>query len=72
MDLEQENAALKARVAELEAAMRAQKNGLANLMTVFKEYGLIFLQGYGTVMGQADAEKDVNDLSKKYTFGKSS
>ena len=72
MDLEQENAALKARVAELEAAMRSQKNGLANLMTVFKEYGLIFLQGYGTVMGQADAEKDVNDLSKKYTFGKSS
>ena len=66
MDLEQENAALKARVAELEAAMRDQKNGLANLMTVFKEYGLIFLQGYGTVMGRADADKSAAELVAKH------
>jgi hypothetical protein len=69
MDLEQENAALKARVAELEDAIRAQKNGLANLLTIFKEYAGIFLGNYQRVMGQADAEKSAEDLVKKH-FGK--
>jgi hypothetical protein len=71
MDLEQENAALKARVAELEDAIRANKNGLANLLTMMKEYAGIFLGNYQRVMAEAEADKDAKDLMKKHGFGKS-
>ena len=66
MDLEQENAALKARVAVLEDALRAQKNGLSNLLTMMKEYAGIFLGNYQRVMGQADADKSAAELVAKH------
>jgi hypothetical protein len=68
MDLEQENATLKERIAELEEGMRTQKKGLVNLLTIMKEYGGIFLQTYQGVMGKVDAEKDSKDLVKRH-FG---
>lgn len=69
-DLEKENIALKARVAVLEDALRAQKNGLSNLLTMMKEYAAIFLSNYQRVMAEAEADKEAKDLVKKYGFGK--
>ena len=70
MDLEQENAALKARVAELEEGLRTMRKGLVNLITIIREYGVIFSQAYAALMGKGEAKAAAEGLLKKYDFGK--
>jgi hypothetical protein len=66
MEADKQVLILRARVAELEDAMRAQKKGLINLLTIMKEYGGIFLTAYNNAMGKADAERAAADLVAKH------
>jgi hypothetical protein len=70
MTIEQENESLRARVTELETACRNMRTGLANLLTIVKEYGGGFLKTYQSVMSKRDAEDAGVELSKKYDFTK--
>jgi Rod binding domain-containing protein len=68
MDLEQENIALRARVRELEDLARKQKEGMANFLTITKEYASIFLSNFMKAMDNAP-EEDAKDLMKRHGFG---
>jgi hypothetical protein len=61
---------LKARVEELETALRKMRKASINLLTIVMEYGRGFQDIFVTAMGEREKEIATGDLKARFFGGK--